>query len=88
MDFQDCIKFANETPLSYFATIKASQPKVRPLALWCADDKGFHYQTQAAKVSYKQLKENNMVEACFSSPRVGRRLGTILRRRSHAYGTT
>lgn len=88
MDFQDCIKFANENPLSYFATIEAGQPRVRPLGLWFADDKGFHYQTHAAKVLYKQLEEDNTVEACFYNPRVGGRLGTILRRRSHAYCKT
>jgi putative acetyltransferase len=40
MDFQDCIQFANENPLSYFATIEAGQPRVRPLGLWFADDAG------------------------------------------------
>jgi pyridoxamine 5'-phosphate oxidase len=79
MDFRDCITFANENSLSYFATSEAGQPRVRPLGLWFADDKGFHYQTHADKALCKQLKEDNKVEACFYNPRMGGGLGTVLR---------
>ena len=79
MDFQDCIKFANENALCYFATIEAGQPRVRPLGLWFADEKGFHFQTHAEKVLNHQLKENKKVEACFYNPKMGGGIGTVLR---------
>jgi uncharacterized pyridoxamine 5'-phosphate oxidase family protein len=79
MDFKDCVRFANENSLSYLATIEGGQPRVRPMGLWFADDKGFHFQTHASKVLCKQLKENNKVEACFYSQKEGGGLGTVLR---------
>ena len=68
MDFQDCIKFASENPQCYLATTEAGQPRVRPLKLWFADEKGFYFQTQAVKALYKQLKNNRKVEVCFYRP--------------------
>ena len=79
MDFQDCVEFANDNSLSYFATIEGGRPRLRPMGLWFADDKGFHFQTHASKVLCKQLKENNKAEACFYSPEQGGGLGTVLR---------
>ncbi|MCE7698204.1 MAG: hypothetical protein K8E24_005000 [Methanobacterium paludis] len=36
MDFEDCIKFANETPVCYLATADGDQPRVRALGFWFA----------------------------------------------------
>ena len=65
MDFIDCIKFANETPVCYVATLDGDQPRVRALAFWFADETGFYSQIGAVKDMYRQLKENKKVEACF-----------------------
>ena len=65
MDFTDCIKFANETPVCYLATLDGDQPRVRALGFWFSDKTGFYFQTGSVKDLYHQLKENNKVEACF-----------------------
>lgn len=33
MEFKDCVKFANENPVSYVATVGGEQPRVRGF-LW------------------------------------------------------
>lgn len=68
MDFNDCIKFANETPVCYLATVDGDQPRVRALGFWFADETGFYFQIGSVKDVYKQLKKNNKVEACFWQP--------------------
>jgi len=77
MNFQDCVKFANENPVCYIATTEGNQPRVRPLGMWFADDKGFFFQTESVKSVYKQLKSNNKVELCFYAP--GQDVGTVMR---------
>ena len=68
MDINDCIKFANETPVSYVATVDGDQPRVRALGFWFADETGFYFQIGAVKDMYGQLQVNNKVEACFWQP--------------------
>ncbi|HTX61042.1 MAG TPA: pyridoxamine 5'-phosphate oxidase family protein [Methanobacterium sp.] len=68
MEFKDCIKFANEIPVCYLATVDGNQPRVRALGFWFADETGFYFQIGSVKDMYKQLKENNKVEACFWQP--------------------
>ena len=77
MNFQDCVKFANECRVCYIATTEGNQPHVRPLGMWFADDKGFFFQTESVKSVYKQLKSNNKVELCFYAP--GQDVGTVMR---------
>jgi uncharacterized pyridoxamine 5'-phosphate oxidase family protein len=43
-DYQDCIKFANENPVCYIATMDGDQPRVRGFLMWFADEKGFYFQ--------------------------------------------
>src|SRR4030042_72097 len=68
MDFQDCVKFANENILCSIATLDGAQPRVRFIEMWHADDTGFYFQTETAKSFYKQLKNNKKVEASFIVP--------------------
>lgn len=49
MDIKDCIKFANETPVCYLATVEGDQPRVRALGFWFADESGFYFQIGAMK---------------------------------------
>ena len=68
MDFKDCIKFANETPVCYLATVEGDQPRVRALGFWFADETGFYFQIGAVKDMHGQMQANNKVEACFWQP--------------------
>ncbi len=77
MNFQDCVKFANEHRICYVATTEGNQPRVRALGMWFADDKGFYFQTESVKALCKQLKENNRVELCFYAP--GSDIGRMMR---------
>lgn len=65
MDFKDCIKFANDNPVSFIATIDGEMPRVRAFLMWFADESGFYYHTAAAKSVYRQLKNHPHVEICF-----------------------
>jgi pyridoxamine 5'-phosphate oxidase len=65
MELADYIRFANENPGSFLATVDGSQPRVRGFQLWYADKSGLYYSSAAGKDIYKQLKANPKVEACF-----------------------
>lgn len=65
MNFDDCIKFANENPICFFATVEGDQPRVRALGFWFADKTGFYFQTGSTKEFPKQLQANPKVEVCF-----------------------
>ncbi len=65
MNVDDCVKFANENPISYLATADGTQPRVRGLLLWFADKTGLYYNIGAMKEVYKQLQANPKVEVCF-----------------------
>jgi len=79
MDLQDCIKFATEQGVAYVATDDNGQPRVRPLGLWFADEKGFYFQTWFTKAVCKHLKNNPKVEVCFHGPGSGDGIGKVLR---------
>jgi uncharacterized pyridoxamine 5'-phosphate oxidase family protein len=78
MKFVDCVKFANENPTAYVATVdEQGQPRVRALAMWYADETGFYFQTGTMKELYGQLKKNPKLEVCwFNNKREG---GLMLR---------
>ncbi len=77
MDIKDCIKFTNENPVCYLATVEKDQPHVRALAFWFADETGFYFQTGSMKLFYQQLKRNPKTEVCFYKN--VNALGTMLR---------
>ncbi len=79
MDFQDCIKFATEQHVAYFATEENGQPRVRPIGLWFADKTGFYFQSQTVKAFCKELQNNNRVELCFHAPAAKGSPGTVMR---------
>ncbi|MDB9822312.1 pyridoxamine 5'-phosphate oxidase family protein [Deltaproteobacteria bacterium] len=79
MEFQDCIKFANEYPDVYFATDDSGQPRVRGMSLWFADENGFYFQTQSVKSFCRQLRKNNKVEVCFTNASDGSKPSRIMR---------
>lgn len=65
MDFQDCIKFANDNATCIVATAERSQPRARYLRMCYADETGFYFQIASVKAIYKQLQDNDKVELCF-----------------------
>lgn len=65
MEFKECIKFATQNPVCFFATSEADQPRVRTLLLWRADEKGFYFAILSPKAVFSQLKQNAKVEVCF-----------------------
>jgi pyridoxamine 5'-phosphate oxidase len=67
MDFNDCIKFANENKTCYLATVEGDQPRVRCLGMWYADETGFWFQGQTVKAFYKQIQNNPKVEIYFQT---------------------
>jgi uncharacterized pyridoxamine 5'-phosphate oxidase family protein len=79
MDLQKYIAFANENKLCYLATVEDGQPRVRPMGLWFADERGFYFQSHAEKALGIQLKADKKVEACFYNSEAGPGLGTVLR---------
>jgi pyridoxamine 5'-phosphate oxidase len=65
MDIHDCIRFSNENPICYLATVDNDQPRVRVLGFWFADETGFYFQTSSIKEFPHQLKKNPKTEICF-----------------------
>jgi len=61
----ECLKFANENPASFLATVEGDQPRVRGMALWFADHSGFYYHTATSKNVCRQLRKNPRAELCF-----------------------
>lgn len=64
MTFQDCIRFSNENPICYLATVEGDQPRVRALGFWFADETGFYFQTASMKQIPGQLEKNPKAEVC------------------------
>ena len=65
MSIQDCIKFTNENPVCFLATVENDQPRVRALGFWFADETGFYFQTGSMKEFPNQLRNNPKTEICF-----------------------
>src|ERR1035437_4377959 len=65
MNIQDCIKFTNENPVCYLATVEGDQPRVRALGFWFADETGFYFHTASVKEFPHQLRKNPKTEVCF-----------------------
>lgn len=77
MDIRDCISFASENPVAWFATSDDGQPRVRALGMWFADETGFYFQIGGFKDIYAQLLKNPRVEFGFYRP--GDSVGKMLR---------
>jgi pyridoxamine 5'-phosphate oxidase len=65
MNFQDCIDFANKHRFCMIATNQGTQPRLRIVRLWFADQNGFYFQCGTYKPYYQQLVNNKQVEVCF-----------------------
>ena len=79
MSFEDCIKFANENPTCYIATVEDDQPRVRAIGLWYADQNGFYIQTQSVKAFSKQMAKHPKIEILFYAPTSKSPMGSVMR---------
>ena len=77
MNSTDCINFANDNKISFFATIDNGRPHVRAMFFWFADQSGYYFQTMKSKSIYNQLQNNPWAEVCFYKH--GDNMGTMLR---------
>jgi len=67
MNKGDILKFVNENPICYLATVDDNKPKVRAIGIFRADEYGILIQISTPKDIYKQLTKNPHVEACFNN---------------------
>jgi pyridoxamine 5'-phosphate oxidase len=65
MDLTDCTGFATAHPICFLATEDGGRPRVRPLLLWFADERGFYFMTMNPKELSEQLHRDPHVEVCF-----------------------
>lgn len=79
MNFEECVKFANEVGTCFLATAEGDQPRVRPMGLCFADEAGFYLQSEAVKSLTKQLKNNPKAELVFWEPKGAEGPGAYLR---------
>jgi uncharacterized pyridoxamine 5'-phosphate oxidase family protein len=49
MDYNDCLKFANDNSVSFIATMDKEMPRVRAFLMWFADESGFYYHTATSE---------------------------------------
>ncbi len=77
MDMNECVRFANENPVAWVATVDGDQPRLRPLQMWFADATGFYFQTLTFKEIHRELGKNPRIELGFYRP--GDDGGTLLR---------
>lgn len=61
----EIIKFINENPISYLATLDENKPRVRAIKIYRADENGIIFHTLSFKDLYKQLQRNPYIEMCF-----------------------
>ncbi len=66
MTKDELIKFFNDHPASFMATIDGDQPRVRGMGLYKADEKGLVYQTWDDKDIWNQILKNPKLEISFN----------------------
>ncbi len=65
MKKEEIIRFANDHPICYMATVENEMPHVRIMKLWYADHSGFYFEILSPKDLNKQIHLNPKVEVCF-----------------------
>lgn len=65
MTKEEILEFITKNPSFSLATCDGSQPHVRMMALYRADEDGIIFCTGAQKAVHKQLQANPAVELCF-----------------------
>ncbi|MDD4879191.1 MAG: pyridoxamine 5'-phosphate oxidase family protein [Candidatus Omnitrophica bacterium] len=65
MTKEEIISFINANLSCHLATAEGSQPHVRGMMAYRADDQGIIFHTGNSKDIFKQIRDNPLVEACF-----------------------
>ncbi|MBN2589364.1 MAG: pyridoxamine 5'-phosphate oxidase family protein [Sedimentisphaerales bacterium] len=65
MTKEEIFEFINKTRMFSLATVDGSQPHVRNMMLYKADENGIIFVTGKYKDIYKQLQANPAMEMCF-----------------------
>jgi len=65
MKKDEIIKFINENPISYLATVDGNLPRVRAIKIYRANEDSIIFHTLNFKDLYKQLQRNPHIEMCF-----------------------
>jgi|WetSurMetagenome_2_1015567.scaffolds.fasta_scaffold254062_1 pyridoxamine 5'-phosphate oxidase len=69
MTKKEILEFIKANPMCSLATVEGTQPRVRIIMLYRADEKGIIFITTSMKALYKQLQANPAVEMCFYNPK-------------------
>jgi pyridoxamine 5'-phosphate oxidase len=62
----EIIAAINANPVCYMATVEGSQPRVRGMGMYKADERGLIFQTWTKKDLHGQLLKNPQVELCYA----------------------
>jgi len=71
MEKKEIFELLNSNPIFYLATNEGTQPRVRAMMLYKADDNGVAFHTSAIRDLYAQIQSNPNVEMCFFDAQKG-----------------
>jgi uncharacterized pyridoxamine 5'-phosphate oxidase family protein len=72
MTKEEVLEFATKNPVCSLATIEGTQPRVRMIMLYQADENGIIFCTGRQKALHAQLQTNPAMEMCFYNEGEGR----------------
>jgi uncharacterized pyridoxamine 5'-phosphate oxidase family protein len=72
MTKEEILEFATKNPVCNLATIEGTQPRVRMIMLYQADESGIIFCTGRQKALHAQLQANPAAEMCFYNAEDGR----------------
>ena len=65
MQKEEIFEILNNNPVFFLATIEGTEPRVRGMALYKADESGIIFHTGPHKEVYNQIIKNPNVQMCF-----------------------
>lgn len=71
MNAKEMFEFMSHNPAFFLATTEGSQPRVRGMLLYRADENGILFHTGTFKDLYRQIIANPRVELCFNDFKTG-----------------
>ncbi len=71
MQKEKIFEIMNQNPVLFLATIEGSEPRVRGIMLYKADESGIVFHTGPVKDVYHQMLANPHVQVCFYDPAQG-----------------
>lgn len=66
MNREEIYALMEKNPVFFLATVEDSQPRVRGMLLYKADENGIIFHTGTMKALYEQVLKNPKVELCFN----------------------